>query len=135
MPWICLIIFLNGPTFVISTYVLRFHVINAHYLKFLVCLVNVWPQSELLRSIPLNQTSDVYTSRIYFEKVTLTLHNLTLMSQKPYHYNNKFDCSETNGFNIPQDALNEVNLFSIKYRYSYIELQKKKHFTYIMLTE
>ena len=47
------------------------------------------------------------------------------MSQKPYQYNNKFDCSETNGFNIPQDAINEVNLFSIKYRYSYIELQKK----------
>ena len=23
-------------------------------------------------------------------------------------YNNKFDCSETNGYNIPQDALNEV---------------------------
>ena len=48
------------------------------------------------------------TSRIYFDNVTLTLHNLTLTSQKPCQYNNKFDCSETNGYNIQQNALNEV---------------------------
>ena len=41
------------------------------------------------------------TSRVYFDNVTLT-------SQKPCQYNNKFDCSETNGYNIPQDAINEV---------------------------
>ena len=28
--------------------------------------------------------------------------------QKPCQYNNKFDCGETNGYNIPQDAINEV---------------------------
>ena len=67
-------------------------------------------QSELPRPIPRNSVkSDLgCTSRIYFDNVTLTLHNVTLTSQKPYQYNNKFDCSETNGYNIPQDAINEV---------------------------
>ena len=46
--------------------------------------------------------------RVYFDNVTLTSHNVMLMSQKPFQYNNKFDCSETNGYNIPQDAINEV---------------------------
>ena len=35
------------------------------------------------------------------------LHNMMLTSQKPCQYNNKFDCSETNGYNIPQDAIND----------------------------
>ena len=30
------------------------------------------------------------------------------MSQKQFQYNNKFDCRETNGYNIPQDAIYEV---------------------------
>ena len=58
------------------------------------------------------------TSRIDFDNVTLTYHYFMLTSQKPCQYNNKFDCSETNGYNIPQDAINEVKVFSIKYRYS-----------------
>ena len=48
------------------------------------------------------------TLRIYFDIVTLTLHNVMLTSQKPYQYNYKFGCSETNGYNIPQDVINEV---------------------------
>ena len=50
-------------------------------------------QSELPRPIPWNQTSYV-TSRIYFDNVTLTLHNVTLASQKPCQHNNKCDCSK-----------------------------------------
>ena len=30
---------------------------------------------------------------------------VTLTSQKPYQHNGKFDCSETIGYNIPQDAI------------------------------
>ena len=48
------------------------------------------------------------TSRVYFDNVTLTLHNMTRTSQKPCQYHNKFDCSKTNGYDIPQDAINEV---------------------------
>ena len=63
---------------------------------------------------------------VYFHNVTLTSHYVTLMSQKPCQYNKKFDCRETNGYNIPQDAINEVYVFSIKYRYSDILLKKHK---------
>ena len=35
------------------------------------------------------------TMRVYFD-------NVMLMSQKPCQHNNKFDCCETNGYNIPQ---------------------------------
>ena len=63
------------------------------------------------------------TSRIYFDNaggnVTLTLYYVTLMSQKQCLHNNKSDCSKTNG-------LNEVYVFSIKYRYSDILLKKHK---------
>ena len=38
------------------------------------------------------------TSRIYFDNVTLMLHNMTLTSQKPCQHNNKCDCSKTNGY-------------------------------------
>ena len=31
-------------------------------------------------------------SRIFFDNVTPSLHNVTLMSQKPYQNNNKCDC-------------------------------------------
>ena len=48
------------------------------------------------------------TSRIYLDNVTLTSHNVALTLQKPCQYNNKFDCSETNGYNIQHDAINEV---------------------------
>ena len=44
------------------------------------------------------------TSRVYFDNVALT-------SQKPCKYNNKFNCSETKSYNIPQDAINEVYVF------------------------
>ena len=48
--------------------------------------------------------------------MTLTSHNMMLMSQKPCQYNNKFDCSETNGYDISQDAIDEISggFFSIK---------------------
>ena len=42
---------------------------------------------------------------VYFDNVSLT-------SQKPCQYNNKFDCSETNVYTIPQDALNEFYAFT-----------------------
>ena len=48
------------------------------------------------------------TSRVYFDNLTVTSYNITLTSQKPCQYNNKFDCNETNDCNIPQDAINEV---------------------------
>ena len=48
-------------------------------------------------------------------------------------YNNKFYCSATNGFNILQDALNEVYVSSIKYHYSGILL--KKQISFILFTE
>ena len=50
----------------------------------------------------------MYTSRVYFDNVTLKSHNMTLTSQKPCLYNNQFDCCEPNGYNIPHDAINEV---------------------------
>ena len=34
------------------------------------------------------------TSRIFFDNVTLMLHNVTLTSQKPCQHNNKCDCSK-----------------------------------------
>ena len=67
-------------------------------------------QLELPRPISWNSVESGIecTLRIYSDSVTLTLHNLTLTSQKPCQYNNMFDCSETNGYKIPPDALNEV---------------------------
>ena len=46
-------------------------------------------QSELPRPIPLNSVEShlVCTSRVYFDNVTLVLHNMTLTSQKPCQYN------------------------------------------------
>ena len=38
--------------------------------------------------------------------------NVSLKSQKPCQYNNKFDCSETNVYTIPQDALDEIYAFT-----------------------
>ena len=49
-----------------------------------------------------------FTSSVYFDNVKLKSLHVTQMSQKPSQYNNKFDCSETNDYNIPQDALNEA---------------------------
>ena len=72
-----------------------------------------WFQSELPRSIPWNSVeSDLgCTSSNYFDNVTLTIHNVTLTSQKLCQYNNKSDCSETNRYNSPQNAINEVKVF------------------------
>ena len=89
------------------------------------------PQLELPRLIPRNSVKSDHgcTSRIYFDKagvnVTLTLYNMTLTSQKPCQNNNKCDCSKTND-------LNEVYVFSIKYRYSDI-LLKKTYASFILL--
>ena len=59
---------------------------------------------------------------IYFDKaddnVMLTLHNVTLSSQKPCQHNNKCDCSKTNSY---KRSLNYD--FSIKYCYSDILLK------------
>ena len=69
------------------------------------------------------------TSRIYFDIVTLTLHNVTPTSQKPCKYNNKLDCSEKN----PQYAINEV--FFYKILLSDILLKKNINITsFILLT-
>ena len=56
-------------------------------------------QSELSQPIPWNPVeSDLRcTSRIYFDNMTLTSHNVMLTSQKPCQHNNKCDCSKTNG--------------------------------------
>ena len=47
------------------------------------------------------------TPRVYFDNVTLTSHNVTLMSHKPFKYNNSFDYIEIKGCNIPHDPINE----------------------------
>ena len=64
------------------------------------------------------------TSRVYFDNVMLPSHTVTLTSQKLCQYSDKFDCSETNGYSITQDAINEVYVFSIKYHYCNILLKK-----------
>ena len=74
-------------------------------------------QLELPRPIPWNQTTDVH-QRVFFDIVTLT-------SQKPYQHNSKFDCSETNGYNIPECAINEVYV-CVFFQYSDILLKKHK---------
>ena len=67
----------------------------------LVFLKTHQAQSELPRPIPWNSIeSDLRsTSKIYFDNVTLTLHNATLTSKKPYQHNKQCDCSKTNGKN------------------------------------
>ena len=84
-------------------------------------------QSELSLPITWNSVeSDLRcTSRIYFENVTLTLHNLTLTSQKPCQYNSKFDCSKQHSTR----CYKKFKFFSIKYCYSDI-LLKKQNFIY-----
>ena len=68
-------------------------------------------QSELHWPISWNSVeSDLEsTSRIYYDNVTLTLHNMPLTSNKPCKHNNKRDCSTTKGC-----------VFLIKFRYRYI---------------
>ena len=63
-------------------------------------------QSELHRPSPWNSVESGLGCilRIYLDKVTLTLHNIMLMSQKPCQHNNKCEYSKTNG-------LNEVYMF------------------------
>ena len=47
-------------------------------------------------------------SGVYFHNMTRTSQNVTLSSQKTCKFNNNFDCSETNGYDLPQDDINEV---------------------------
>ena len=65
--------------------------------------------SELTRPNPWNSAeSDLgCTSRIYmyFVNATLTLHNVTLTSQKPCEHNNKCDCA------AKQSVINEVMIY------------------------
>ena len=49
------------------------------------------------RPIPWNQPL-MYIEGLLF----MDFDDVTLTSQKPCHNNNKFDCSETDGCNIPQ---------------------------------
>ena len=62
--------------------------------------VRFMAQSELPRPISWNSAeSDLRcTSRIYFDNMKLTLHNVTLTSQKPCQHYNKCECSKTNGY-------------------------------------
>ena len=45
-----------------------------------------------------------------FDNATLTPHNVTLTSQKPCQNNNKFHCSETNGYIIPDDVVTSFQM-------------------------
>ena len=56
------------------------------------------------------------TSRIYFDNMTLTLHNMTLTSWKPCQHN-------TSVIAAKQTVINEAYVFSIKYRYSDVLLK------------
>ena len=55
----------------------------------------------------------------YFNNVMLTLHKVRLMSQKPCKHTNKCDCSK-------QTVINEVYVFTIRYRFSDILLKNTK---------
>ena len=80
-------------------------------------LGQVW---YLIVSIPdLCTITYFYTSRVYFDNVTLT-------SQKPWQHNNKCDCSKTNAMNI---AINEVKVFSIALAIFYWKKHKLYLFT------
>ena len=57
------------------------------------------------------------TSRIYLDNVTMTLHNVTLASQKPCHHNNKCECSKQTVY-----VCLLLLFFSIKYRYLLIKI-------------
>ena len=58
---------------------------------------HVQKRMEAVGTVPANsEESDLgVTSRVYFDNVTLT-------AQKSCQHNYKFDCSERNGYNIPQ---------------------------------
>ena len=73
-------------------------------------------QTELPGPIPWNQTSDVHRGSLLSKRDAD-------VTEKPSQHNNKFGCSGTKGFNIPQYTINEVYLLSIKYRF--ILLRKK----------
>ena len=72
-----------------TSYLKRLTRSKSHY-----WVVILGSQSELSRPISWNSVeSDLgCTSRVYFDNVTLTLHNVTLTSKKPYEHNNKCDC-------------------------------------------
>ena len=89
--------------------------LSLHEMLRFLCMYCPYTQSELPSPIPRISVELDHgcTSRIYFDNagdnVTLTLYNVTLMSQKPCQHNNKRYCSKTNG-------LNDVYVFfSIKY--------------------
>ena len=71
-------------------------------------------QLELPWPIPWNSLESYLgcTSRIYFDRVVLTLHNAMLTSQKSCQHNNKCDA-------VKQTVINEGYVISIKYRKSY----------------
>ena len=83
-------------------------------------------QSELPWLFPWNSVESKLwcTTMIYFDNVTLMLHNVTLTSQKPRQHNNKCDCSKT-------IRCKWSSCFSIKHRYSDI-LLKYHNFIYIV---
>ena len=56
-----------------------------------------FPNLHAHRPIPWNQPLPYIDGLLFMD-----FGNVTLKAQKPCQHNNKFDCSETNGFNIPQ---------------------------------
>ena len=95
-----------------------------HYAGFQLCLHSIRTASGN------SMESDLgCTSRVYFDNVTLTLHNVARASHKACKYINKFDCSETNGYNISQYAINEFVVFL------YSDILLKKLSFIILLTE
>ena len=59
---------------------------------------SVDPVRTAMANFPYSLESDLgCSSRIYFDNVTMMLHNVTLTSQKPCKHNTKCDCSITDG--------------------------------------
>ena len=60
----------------------------------------VCPSPTAIGTVSVNSVeSDLgFTSRVYFDNVTLALQNATLTSQKPYQNSNKCNCSNTNAY-------------------------------------
>ena len=76
------------------------------------CCSHLSLQSELPRTTPWNSVESHLgcTLRIYVDNVTLTLHNLTLTSQKPCQHIYKCDCSKTNGYKWSLCFFNKISL-------------------------
>ena len=64
------------------------------FIKFSACILAIG--TALANSVE----SDLgCTSRVYYDNVALSSHKVPMTSEIPCQYNNKFNCSETNGYN------------------------------------